>query len=197
MDELVLSRPRDARALRSRAALREALLALIAEKPLELISIREIALRAGVSFPTFYRQYPTRDALLDDIAASEIGELLAIPQPLMAQRDTRISSLAIVSFVSDRKDLWRTLLTTGATAAMREEFIRRSRDIAASQVRYNPGLPVDLMAPLVAGGMFEILSWWLRQTGDVPVGYVAQLLEILVIAPSVSRQDIALPKGAA
>ena len=131
---------------------------------------------------------------MDDIAAQEIDDLLAIASPVMDKQNAQASCLAICTFVLNHKELWRTLLTTGATASLREEFIRRAREIALTGERRNPGLPVDLMAPFVVGGIFEILSWWLRQPGDVPVAYVAQVLEVLVVRPSVRRQDIALPE---
>jgi AcrR family transcriptional regulator len=193
LTELAKSRPNDARARRSREALRQALLALVEEKPYEQLTIREIASKAGVSFPTFYRQFPTKEALMEDIAAEEIRALLDITLPLMDKKSVRASASAICDFVLERRTLWRTLLTTGATAALREEFITRSRQFANTHERRNPGLPVDLMAPFVVGGIFEILSWWLRQPDDVPADYVAQVLEALVIKPSMQRQNIALP----
>ena len=180
---------------RSRKALRQALLALVEEKSYEQISVREIATRAGLSFPTFYRQFPTKEALMDDIAAEEIRELLAITLPLMDQRDTQVSSLAICNFVMERKTLWRTLLTTGATATLREEFIARAREIGLSHPRMNPGLPLDLMSAFVVGGIFEILSWWLRQSVFIPGETIAQLLDTLVLKPSAQRLKIEFPAG--
>jgi AcrR family transcriptional regulator len=176
--------------MRSRAALRSTLLSLVEEKPFEQITVREIAERAGVSSPTFYRQYPTKEALLDDIAAEEIHELLAITMPLMEKKDARVSAAALCQFVQARKPLWRTLLTTGATAVLREEFITSARAIALSGERMNPGLPLDLMAPFVVSGIFEILAWWLRQPAEISADEVAQVVEALVIRPSITRQKI-------
>ena len=44
----------DPRALRSRKALRNALIELLQEQPLEQISVRDIVARAGVGYATFF-----------------------------------------------------------------------------------------------------------------------------------------------
>ena len=54
----------DARQVRSRHALHQALLALLEEKPFDQITVREISARAGTGYATFFRHYPTKEALL-------------------------------------------------------------------------------------------------------------------------------------
>lgn len=185
-----MSMATDARMRRSRSAIHSALLCLIEMKPYESISVREIAAEAGVSFPTFYRQFSSKQALLDDIAVAEIDALLAVTTPLLSRRDARPAALAICRFVLERKVLWRTLLTTGATAALRETFIVRSRAIALSRELRNPELPTDLMSALIASGLVEVLAWWLRNLQDYPLEVVAELLETLVLWPSNKRISI-------
>ena len=63
--------PTDARQVRSRNALTGALLALIEEKPFDQLTIREITGRAGTGYATFFRHYPTKEALLADVASGE------------------------------------------------------------------------------------------------------------------------------
>lgn len=175
---------------RSREALRSALLALIRERPFEQLSVREIAIRAKVSFPTFYRQFASKEELLDDIAAEEIQTLLAITLPLMESEQSDLSTEAICAFVSERRTLWRILLTTGASATLRDEFITRSKAIGLSHKRLNPELPIDLMMPLIAGGIFEVLAWWLQQPSGPPSSVVAEMLDKLVLWPSRERLEI-------
>jgi len=62
--------PTDARAIRTRRALREALLGLIETRAFEQITIREIAARAGIGYATFFRHHASTEALLDDLAAA-------------------------------------------------------------------------------------------------------------------------------
>jgi AcrR family transcriptional regulator len=176
----------DARSVRSREALRQALLALIGEKPFALLSVREIAAKAGVTFPTFYRQFSTKEELLSDIATAEVRQLLAKMVAHLDQRDPYVSSMAVCSHVEDRRQLWKILLTTGATSAMREEFLKISREIVAERGQINPGVPAELISGVLVSGIFETLSWWLRQPDDYPAARVARFMAAYVLKPSMT-----------
>lgn len=167
-----LSRPYDARAQRSRKALQKALLALAEEKPLDQITIREITSRAGVSYPTFFRQFASRDELLSDIARDEIHKLISLTWPLFDSTCHRTSLQVLCEYIHEHRSLWTALLTTGAAAAMRSEFIRIALEITNTGKRLNPWLPADLSAPFVTGAILEILTWWLRQPADYPIANV-------------------------
>jgi len=175
------SKPKDARALRSRTALRQALLELIEGKSFEQISIRDITATAGVSYPVFFRQFSSKEELLDDIAAEEIRTLLTLPN-----QGVREFSMTMCRHVQAHRTLWRTLLTGGAASIMREEFIRAAKATVVTRGRINPWMPMDLTPAVTVSGMFEILAWWLKQPEDHPIEHVCRLLEVLVFEP-VSR----------
>jgi AcrR family transcriptional regulator len=179
-------KPLDARSVRSREALRQAMLALVAEKPFAQLSVREIAARAGLTFPTFYRQFSTKEELLSDIATEEVRQLLAEMVAHLDERDPYVSSMAVCRHVEDRRALWTTLLTTGAASAMRDEFLRLAREFVEQHGQINPGVPSDLISGVLVGGLFETLSWWLRQPHDYPLARVAHFMEALVLRPSMN-----------
>lgn len=56
----------DARQIKSRKKIEQALATLLETKSLDELSIEEITLKAGVSRPTFYRNYTGRQAILDN-----------------------------------------------------------------------------------------------------------------------------------
>ncbi|MBU6265900.1 MAG: TetR/AcrR family transcriptional regulator [Sphingomonadales bacterium] len=181
-------KPDDARAHRSVEALRVAFLALIETRPLDQVTIRDITEAAGVSYPTFFRRFAGKDELLADIATTEVRHLLVLGQG----GGRHGSSLAMCEYLAAHRRLWRTLLTGGAAAAMREEFMAVSREIATTGPRINPWIPVDLAVPFVAGGLFEILAWWMRQPDDYPTANVATLLDALVIDVTARPRPITL-----
>ena len=60
--------------VRTRAALCDALLGLIEERPFDQVTVREITRTADVGYATFFRHYPDKEALLNDLAAGELGD---------------------------------------------------------------------------------------------------------------------------
>jgi AcrR family transcriptional regulator len=177
-----LQKLNDARSARSQQALRRSLLDLMTELPFDQVSLRAIIARAEVSAPTFYRHYPTKEALLADIASDEIRTILARPVP--GDPPSLAAGERIVAIIDGRRPLWRTLLGPGALPIMREAFIRYGEEMARRGPRFHPRYPSEVMAAVVASGLFEIIAWWLRQPDDYPVGDVADLLALLVIDPA-------------
>src|ERR1700743_1796630 len=81
----------DARMLRTRKALRSALLALLERKQLDQISVRDIVAEARIGYATFFRHHASKEDLLNEIAADQVGRLMALAFPLLSATDTRAS----------------------------------------------------------------------------------------------------------
>ncbi len=177
---------RDPRVERSRAALRDALLTLLEDAPFDRITIRQVSARAGAGYATFFRHYPDKHALLNDLAADEIGELLNRALPVVFAADTRTASLALCTYVYERRRLWAALLTGGAAGVMREQFIRQARLIAPERAEPRGWLPMDLRVVFGVSGVIEIMVWWLRDQDHLSVDHVAEILDRLVITPTVT-----------
>lgn len=179
-----MSRPHDARAERSRAALKHALLELVESNQFDQIAIREITSAAGVSYPVFFRRYASKEELLKDLAEEEVRKLLSMSGRAEDENSSLEAMRKMCLYVNLHRTLWKTLLTTGAAAPMREEFMRIARDVPASWERRKLSIPHDLAVVYVTNGIFDILSWWLSQPEDYPVDDVAKLLNALVIQPT-------------
>lgn len=176
---------KDARQVRTDLALRSALLALIERKPLEQITVRQIAAEAGVHYATFFRHHPTKEALLDHVAADEIDRLVELSLRIHDTVDTHAGFLALCTYVHDHRALWTALLTGGAAGTMREELLRVSRDLAAARAPQDGWLPVELATACTVSLIVEIISWWLKQPADAfSIERVAQILHRIVMSPS-------------
>jgi AcrR family transcriptional regulator len=186
------SRSDDARAQRSRKALRDAFLELIEHQSLNQISIRDITKTAGLSYPTFFRQFESKEQLLGQIAAEEVRYLVALGADAMARHKRDDPPLDLFVYVQRHRKLWKTLLTGGAKPAMREEFVRGATEIADARPRGNPWLPLDLAVAFIATGMFEILAWWMQQPETYPVKNVSILFNALVFDSAGRPRDIKL-----
>lgn len=157
------STSRDARALRSGQALRDALLALLERKPFDQITIRDICAEAGVHYATFFRHHSSKEGLLDDIAKDQIQQLNRLTLAIRGAEDYQAGFRALCAYVEEHRALWSTLLNGGAGAAMREEWLRQSRLVAASEAPVDSWLPKELGTICAATLIAETLAWWVAQ----------------------------------
>lgn len=173
----------DARVLQTRESLRRALLQLIDKVPLEQVTIRKIAGVAGIGYNTFFRHYKDKEALLREIVAEELSQLIELSVTTLDSSDSSGAARALCQFVADHDALWSTLLNGGAANLLRDEFIRLLHETAPSRISGTAKLPADIGIKLVAVGTLELLAWWLEQTERMPVEQLATIYEQLVIAP--------------
>jgi AcrR family transcriptional regulator len=186
------TKPDDARAQRSIDALQSAFLALLEYRSFDLISIKDITEAAGISYPTFFRRFASKEELLEHIATEEVRRLLSLGEAAMARGEFEHSAADMCDYVQGRRKLWATLLNGGAASAMRQEFMRVAKEIADARPRSNPWIPLELAVPFVTSGIFEIFAWWMRQPEDYPLGNVVKLFNALIVDTTGRRRDISL-----
>jgi AcrR family transcriptional regulator len=182
------STSKDARALRSGQALRDALLSLLLQKPFDQITIRDICAEAGVHYATFFRHHPTKEALLDEIATEQIKQLNKLTLAIRDAEDYEAGFRALCSYVDEHRKLWSTLLNGGAGSAMREEWVRQSRAVAAKVPPVHSWMPAELGTVCAATLIAETVAWWLAQpegaySVDEMAGILFRLLTSSLITP--------------
>lgn len=171
------SRSKDARALRSGQALQEALLALLLRKSFDQITIRDICAEAGVHYATFFRHHQTKEGLLDAIAKDEIRRLNDLTLAIRAADDYAAGFKALCAYIDEHRALWSNLLNGGAGAAMREEWLRVSQEVAVTEHPSNSWLPNQLGAICAATLIAETVAWWVGQPQEAySVDEVAKIL---------------------
>ena len=164
----------------------EALLSILEEKAFEHITVKEITVRASVGYATFFRRYPDKEALLHDIAAQEIQNLLNMTLPILDSKDSRASTYALCAYVWDNNAIWKVLLTGGAASVLKEEYLSQALGVAKD--RNEPGLwlPEDLAVSFTVTTAIDILAWWLKQTEPFSIEDVAKYMNQLAIEPILS-----------
>lgn len=175
------SSAKDARAQRSAAALREALLSLLQRKPFEQVSVREICAEAQVHYATFFRHYAAKEALLEHVAAAQIERLVALTLPIYAAEDKPASFLQLCTYVDEHRALWSILLNGGARQTMRDEWLRLARVVADNQTSAPGWIPQELAIICSVSLLADSVSWWLMQDpGAVSAEKMAQVLQRLI-----------------
>jgi AcrR family transcriptional regulator len=180
---------KDARAVRTREALRDSLLQLLQEKPLDLITIRDIAAGAQINYATFFRHHATKESLLHDVAEQQVRSLTALMLPALDASHIGAASLALCMYVDANRTLWSTLLTGGAAGVLKEELLSLAKEVAATRSNPNAWVPPELAIGLNVSGTVELLTWWLRQERPVPIKHVAKILEQVVLKPIVLANE--------
>lgn len=173
----------DARMVRTREALRSSFLKLLQEKPLDQITIRDIAAGANINYATFFRHHATKESLLHEIAEQQVRTLSSLMLPSLDASDMSAASLALCNYVEAHRSLWSTLLTGGAASVLREELLRIAREVAVTRSNPNSWVPPELAISFHVSGTVELLTWWLRQERPVPTQRVADLLQHVVLVP--------------
>jgi len=183
----------DPRAVRSRQALLDALLKLLEVKQLDQITIRDITAEAGVGYTTFFRHHPTKESLLNDIAAEQIGYLINLSMPVMDAHDARAGSAALFTFVKAHRPMWTTLLTGGAAGTIRDELLRQAGAIAKARAPAGNPLRAEAGVHLLVSGTIELLTWWLRQSDPLPIEQISEIHDDLVVSPIIAAVAKASP----
>ncbi|WP_041864998.1 helix-turn-helix domain-containing protein [Sphingomonas sp. MM-1] len=177
------------RILKSRAALRDALIALAGEKPFVDLTVAEIARRASVGYATFFRHFPSKEALLADIAEALIRDMLGLMGPLMQQTETRAASLELARFVDARRPICHALLVGAGDTLRREITVRAIQLAAENRVEIADGLPTELLSVHSVGATLNIIAWWLERGGAIGPEAMAAILDWLVFKPLSARPE--------
>ncbi|WP_372747520.1 TetR/AcrR family transcriptional regulator [Litorivivens sp.] len=173
----------DARVLRTREALRAAMLELLESQPLEQITIPLLAARAGIGRTTFFRHYPSKDALLDDVATDAIRDLIELTLQGANGNDAELGPLLLCRYVAKHRQLWKALLTGGAAGAVRDEFVRVAREVAAKAPTRSSWVPNEASIVIISSSTIALLTWWLEQDRPISAKRVASIMEQTILAP--------------
>ena len=174
----------DARVVRTRQALRQAMTELAEESPLDAITVRAIAARAGVGYATFFRHYADKDALLAEVADRLTQEFLGRVRPLLEQRDRRGAARALCAFVLEHLALHRALIAGGSGETVRAEMLRTVMATIAEARTQKPVGPLnDLLLFHLVAAILNLLAWWLGNLEEADAETMAEIIERLVLTP--------------
>ena len=145
-----------------------------------------IAEEAGIGYATFFRHYRDKQSLLSAIAGEFIDEMIA-EMGLPSTGNTRAAALTLAHFVEHRRGICHALLVGAGDEIRREVTDRAVR--SARSVAEPPGqrFPRELVISHTVSATLTILAWWLEHPEALDSEDLADALDRLVFAPSMTE----------
>ena len=179
----------DVRVERTRRALQEALFELARERPLDEVTIADIAARAGVNRSTFYQHYSDKETLLADaLDATAEAAGAALPELVERPYEPPQALFAFLEHVEENADLYRRVFGSPGSAVVTARLRRRIETIVGDGVvksgtRAFEGLPLDVVAAGIAGSALGVIEAWLARDPRPPAAIAAVWVWRVLLGP--------------
>jgi len=180
----------DKRVERTQQALKEALLKLMANKPLPKIHISEITEAAGVSRGTFYTHYEKKEDLLEELSEDMLDEMtISFRKPYEQSKMVDFRSLPPESIVLfdhflENRVFYQLMLGSASDSFFKEKMTNQLHhffrtDYAFYFRQIDAEIDLDLFCTYRIHGMIGLIVEWIQKGFDKPASFMAeQLLHI-------------------
>ncbi len=175
----------DRRIRKTREAILEAFIGLMAEKDFEHITMNDIADRADINRGTIYLHYMDKFDLLDQCIETHLSQLFesCLVSDDIAQSPSKDLLLRTFDYLEQHAFLYTTLLVNKGVPAFRNRLMAvmlqgLSEHIEISGI--NLGMNKEVMAQFLASAIVGVLEWWMTHSMPCPVtDMVDQLWSLL------------------
>lgn len=157
------SRP-DRRVLRTREALRNALLELMVERGWDGVDIQSLCERANIGRSTFYLHYPNKEELLK----GSFGDLrFALHEQAQRAGERRPDQLAfvggLIEHVHLQQQVFRAMLGRRSGHFVQDRFRELLVELVTDErpAGARRSWQSHAVANYLAGALFQLLTWWL------------------------------------
>lgn len=154
----------DRRSQRTYHLVTTALLALLAEKRYEAITVQDILERANIGRSTFYTHYFDKEDVLESIAEQMLAEFSQQAEV----GPGLVPSLALFRHVQQQHRLFQALLRGRGEEVLwkaGQAFLSKNIEQALTTAyagKRAPGVPLAVVAQYLAGAFLNLLKWWLE-----------------------------------
>ena len=170
----------DRRILKTRLALRDALMSLLAEQGWDDISIRKICDRANVGRSTFYLHFASKDDLLSESLDDLRDALTGATATGVAQQRPFAFLRGLLAHMEENRRVFRNVI--GRRSGFGVE--RRFRETVVQLIELDllhgnlSGIQRSMQARFLAGGIVDMMAWWV----DAPDALDLDVLEQFILS---------------
>jgi AcrR family transcriptional regulator len=168
---------RDRRVERTRHTLREALIAILQERDWENVSVQDVCDRANVGRSTFYTHFADKE----DLLIGGLDDLRSALRRHPPSAERLLFARGLIRHANEQRRLFRALVGKHGGEAV----LRRFREFVLDLVRDDlaglgpGGEQPEATAQFVAGGVVQLLAWWLESRPKLEPEEVEKLVVAL------------------
>ncbi|BCO26616.1 hypothetical protein MIZ03_1499 [Rhodoferax lithotrophicus] len=150
----------DRRVLKTKAALRDAMLSLMAPKGWDEMTIQEICDAANVGRSTFYVHYRSKDDLLSE-GMNDLRDMLAGQATKLAEPGLHFLT-GLLAHMAEQREVFKAAIGRRSGHGV----VRRFKEMVFQLVeielkrRHHPAAKSPWVARFVAGGIVDAMAWW-------------------------------------
>ena len=176
--ELRSSAPVDRRILRTKHAIRQAFLSLLADRAFEDITVSALSERAGINRKTFYLHYNSTRELFDEIRREESIRISRLPcwkKLGKEELDPYEVFLEMNKLIEQDRPLYRALLSPVSSLAVLQkvkEKVFESDELKAIR-RQRPD--IDYYLEYTISGLFSLYLRWLSDPNHISIEELARV----------------------
>ena len=149
--------------------LREALTSLLADKPIQKITVKELCERAQLNRGTFYAHYKDVYDLLEQIEADLETDFFAALNPMLKAEENmtppRVTK-KVFECIEANADLCKVIIGPYGDKEFGRRLLRDSREYCVQSCRqYFPNASLQQISvyfTFISGGCFSLMERWLR-----------------------------------
>ncbi len=151
---------RDRRVLKTKLALRDAMLSLMASKGWDDMSIQEICDVANVGRSTFYVHYQSKDDLLSE-GLSDLRDLLAGQAATLCGQGFHFLP-GLLEHMAEQRAVFKGAIGRRSGHGVARRFKEMVCQLVEAELtrRRHPGANSPWVARFVAGGIVDAMAWW-------------------------------------
>ena len=175
----------DRRIPKSREAILEAFVELIAEKNFEQITINEIAERANVSRGTVYLHYTDKFDLLDQCIRTHLVRLVeaCFPCGVTGIFPSRNSLVHTFSYLREHIYFYSAVLSNKGVPAFRDRLqaaLVRGLDQQVDMSGINREMNKEMLVLFLASAITGMIEWWITRSMPYSEAEVVEQLWVLM-----------------
>lgn len=176
----------DRRVLYTKMFLKESLLDLMKEKPIDKITPTELCRRAEINRNTFYKHYYTTRDLLQEIEEEFSAQIVESLGAKLHQNDTLQLLQQICQIVLDKKEFCKILLSANGDPAFMQDvimlgkgFILQSWEEMGVQLSEEK---MEIAFAFIISGSVAIMRTWAAGDMSIPPQEIAELINRLTLS---------------